>query len=293
MPTWSDTLFYVVFLGQIFLISHYFPARILRRMTHILETYPPTEYPKLYPRPLEYYRMGQIGFRIANRLIMALGFAVLLSIMFLVDHGTFADDGFISEAWPAAYGIVQFVPLIALEFSELSQLRLMRKIDAATTRTAQLRPRRLFDYVSPVLVAAAAVLFVASIVFDLAVHGFTIEWGHDTVQRAAVLTGTNAFLGAVAIWLLHGRKPNPHQSSSDRARQIAAGLHSFFYVSIVMSVFFAVQAAEDLYDFAFLEATLISFYYQVVVMLSIGQMLRSAPLEDIDFEVYRETPASA
>ena len=56
---WSNNLFYIVFLGQILLTSWYFPRRLLGRMQHVLDTYPPSQYPKLYPRPVEEYRMAQ------------------------------------------------------------------------------------------------------------------------------------------------------------------------------------------------------------------------------------------
>ena len=45
--SWSDALFYAAFLGQIGLISHYFPRRIVRRMRHVLDTHQPDDYPKL------------------------------------------------------------------------------------------------------------------------------------------------------------------------------------------------------------------------------------------------------
>ena len=42
-------LFYLVFLGQVLLISYVFPRRVLKRMRHVVDNYPPTEYPRLYP----------------------------------------------------------------------------------------------------------------------------------------------------------------------------------------------------------------------------------------------------
>ena len=48
-------LFHIVFLCQILLISLYYPARILARMRYVLDTYPPSTHPRLYPRPIEHY----------------------------------------------------------------------------------------------------------------------------------------------------------------------------------------------------------------------------------------------
>ena len=145
---WSNNLFYIAFLSQIFLMSFYFPNKLSARMRHVVTTYPPETYPKLYPRPIEHYKMAQLAFKYVNRFIMLLGFLILFAIMFWVDHSTFADDGFISEAWPAAYGMIQFLPLIAIEFSELSQFKQMREAHSASTRTADLRRRGFTDLVS-------------------------------------------------------------------------------------------------------------------------------------------------
>ena len=101
MVTWPNMLFYIVFLSQIFLISYYFPAKLLVRMRSVLETYPPSEYPKLYVKPIEYYKIGQGAFKLVNRFIFLLGFVILLLIVFVVDQSTFADDGYVSEAWPS------------------------------------------------------------------------------------------------------------------------------------------------------------------------------------------------
>jgi len=130
----GNTLFYIVFLSQIFLLSFYLPGKILGRMKSVLEVYPPSQYPKLYPRPVEYYKKGQRRYRFVNRAIFLLGFVILFALLFIVDHASFADDGFISEAWPAAYGMIQFLPLIFLEFSEFSQFKQMRKANQDTTR---------------------------------------------------------------------------------------------------------------------------------------------------------------
>ncbi|MEN8133628.1 MAG: hypothetical protein ABFS45_26380, partial [Pseudomonadota bacterium] len=169
---WSNNIFYIIFLSQILLLSYFLPRKLLGRMRHVLETYPPAEYPKLYPRPVEHYRIAHWAFKIACRCVLALGLVLLFSIMFLVDHSTFADDGFISEAFPAAYGLIQFLPLMVLELSEFSHLKLMRKTNTSPKRRADLHRRRLGDAVSPKLLGLALFLLLACIAYDFYVHDF-------------------------------------------------------------------------------------------------------------------------
>ncbi len=293
MVTWPNMLFYIVFLSQIFLISYYFPAKLLARMRSVLETYPPSEYPKLYVKPIEYYKIGQGAFKLVNRFIFLLGFVILFLIVFVVDQSTFADDGYVSEVWPLAYGMIQFLPLMALEFLEFSQFKMMRKANSGTTRKAMLRRRRLFDFVSPKLVGLAALFFLAAIYFDLYVHDFVFQWSHDTIQRAMVLTGTNIFLASLAAWHLYGRKLDPHQALDDRAKQITAIVKSMLFVSMALSVYFMTAAADDVFNLDFLDASLLSLYFQIIIFASLGHTLRSLKLEDIDFEVYKNDTAVA
>ncbi len=283
----GNILFYIVFLSQIFLLSFYLPGKILGRVKSVLEMYPASQYPKLYPRPVEEYKKGQRWYRLVNRAILLLGFVILLALLFVVDHASFADDGFISEAWPAVYGMIQFLPLMLLEFSEFSHFKLMRKANQDTTRKAELHPRRLTGFVSPAIIGLAVLLYAGSILLDLYWHDFVIQWDHDTTQRAIVLTVTNLFMAGFGAWHLHGRKLDPHQAFGDRAKQISANLKVILYVSMAMSVFFMTTAADDVYDLDFLDASLLSLYFQVIAFVSIGHMLRSMRPEDMDFEVYR------
>jgi hypothetical protein len=291
MLTSSNVIFYIAFLGQILLVSYYFPGKIMARIKFVRETYPPDQYPRLYPKNQNQFIVGYRRFKLISNSIFALGFVVLFMVMFVVDHATFADDGYISEAFPAIYGMLQFLPLMALEISEFNQFKLMRQAEAGTTRTADLRRRGLFDLVSPKLFFLALTLFFAAVVFDFYVRDFDFSIGLVSIQRTLVLACTNLLLVALGAWLMYGKKLNPHQSADDRFRHIGVSLHSFVYVSMALSVFWMTQAADDLVDLAFLDATIMSVYFQVIALLSIGTLLRNMKLEDVNFEVYRDSPA--
>ena len=62
--------FHLVFLSQILLISFYYPRKILNRMRYVFETYPPSTYPKLYPKPIEYYTKAPRNYRSINLFIL-------------------------------------------------------------------------------------------------------------------------------------------------------------------------------------------------------------------------------
>lgn len=285
---WSNNLFYIAFAGQIFLLSYYLPNKLLARMRHILKTYPPETYPKLYPKPVAHYEMGHMLFRFASRFILLLGLFLLFAVIFLVDHGSFADDGFISEAWPAAYGMLQFLPLIAVEFSEFSNVKRMREANAASKRVANLHRRSVTNMVPPALLGTAVLAFAGAILFDLYVHDFAVSLGHDTIQRALVMGATNMMLALVGLWTLYGRKKDPHLSAEDKAHHTSVTLKSLLYVSIVLSVFIAVTAADDVFNMGAVSATMISIYFQVIALLSLGYVLNNIKTDELDFDVYKE-----
>lgn len=290
---WSNNLFYIAFFSQIFLMSYYFPNKLLARMRNVLSTYPPETYPKLYPRPIEHYKMAHLAYKYVSRFILLLGLFILFAVMFLVDHSTFADDGFISEMWPAAYGMIQFLPLMAVEFSELSHFKQMRKAKSKSKRSADLRRRGLTDLVSPPLLGMAVLLFAGAILFDLYVHDFAVTWSHDTIQRALVMAVTNGLLAIVGAWTLHGRKLDPHQSAEDRIQRMSVNLKSFLYVSMALSVFIAITAADDVYNLDAVDAVIMSVYFQAITLLSLGYTLRNLKLDDIDFDVYKNDVTAA
>ena len=279
MESFSSALFYGLFVSQIIVVSWWLPNRVLARMAHVRATYPQAEYPKLYPRSAEMHGLYSDVFRWLTRAILVVGIVILFALLFVVDHASFADDGYISEFWPALYGMLQYLPFMFLELTEFRTYKLMRAANTATDRRAELLPRRLFDFVSPVLFSTAVAVFGITVFADLALH--------ETDGLAAWLTVSHLFLIAVGAWILRGRNLNPHQSIADRRRQIAASLTSFAYLSIVMSAYFLFAIADDIYDLDYLDAAMMSAYFQIIALGSIAYMMHRMSLGDCDFDVYR------
>lgn len=292
MMLWSKILFVIVFLGQIGLISYHYPKLLHARMQDVITRFPPAEYPRLYPKPVEYYKIGQWGFMFGAKLVFGLGFVFLLAAL-TIDNGSFADDGYISEIWPAIYGMIQFIPLALLEIAEFRHFKLMREANPVTRRSAELRPRRILDYVSVRLVTVALFACLATVLVDLAASDFDLALGSDSVQRSLILIAVNLAMVLAGIWSVYGQQHDPHQSERDRARRLRVSLASMLFVSIAVSLFTLAQVADQVFDLDFLDAVMISLYFQAIVALSIGHLLRSFRLEEIDFEVYRDaTPAT-
>ena len=77
----DNILFYAVFLSQILLISFYFPRKMLKRISYVLATYPPSQYPKLYPEPIEYYEKARRNYRNLNVSVLLVGLSLLAVLL--------------------------------------------------------------------------------------------------------------------------------------------------------------------------------------------------------------------
>lgn len=285
-------VFSLVFLAQIFVMSHYFPKRVLARTRNLIDSYPPESYPKMYPLSVEYYRVGLWAFAMISNALLGLGLLVLVAVLFWVDHSNFADDGHISEAWPAAYGILQFVPFIMLEVFSFKHFKLMRAANLSKTRKAELQPRRLGDVIPAKLFSLALALALGTVLLDFYLHDFNFSWNHDSSQRALSLALGNLCMAGIGAWNIYGRKLDPYQSSADRQRQTRVQITSLVLVSIVVSLFFMTQVADSLWDIDDLDAPLMSLYFIVIASFSIGFSLKQVNIDDLDLEVYRGDAAT-
>ena len=167
----------------------------------------------------------------------------------------------------------------------------MREANAASTRTADLRRRSLSDVVSPALLVVAVLLFAGAILADLFAHDFAPSWEGGTFGRAITLIVSNGIMAAIGWWNLTGRKLDPHQSAENRYQRAAVTVKSLLYISMAMSLFIAVTAVDDLYNLDFLDAVIMSVYFQAIALVSVGIPMNNIRLEEIDFDVYKNDVA--
>jgi hypothetical protein len=62
---------------------------------------------------------------------------------------------------------------------------------------------------------------------------------------------------------------------------------------MALSVFIAMTAADDLYSLDSVAAVIMSVYFQVIAVLSLGYTLRNINPDEINFDVYKNDAATA
>jgi hypothetical protein len=296
--TIDDVFFYAVYLSQILLISLYFPSRVLRRARVLIEAYPPSEYPKLYPVPratierlLRFYRDLNLG-------LLVLGLALLAAAWktgYTLDSVLRPGDAYPIRnpfRFAMGYTALQWLSLMLFGYWEIRYFKRMRA--AARVRTAELKARRLLDFVSPALLAIAVAMYVGAAVLLLVLwerflnrHEFVITY------LFTVTTICNIGLAGCLVWMLYGRKQNPHQTHADRARMIRVGWQRMLVASMLMSVFVGTISALFAFRLFAYTPLVASLFVQVTVVISMGMFFVTFRFGQDSFEVYRADPNRA
>ncbi len=280
----ENLIFYVVFLSQIFLLSHYYPKRILQRFNSALENYPASKYPKLYNKSPDYYEAGAKIYKIMNRIILLIGLVILISIGYF----NLTENYKTESVFSFFYWMFQMLPIAMMEFSGFSYYKEMRKANKQPYRKAEIRPRRFFDFVSPLLFSTAAIVNVSCFFFIFYLDNFEFEIGSDTFVISLTLIAMNSLFAFIARFNINGQKQDPYQSSTDRNRQIRLNVRSLVIVSIAASAFIMAEKSIAIFDLLYLKPSMLSFYFQLIAWISLGSLLNNMDLEDINFDVYKE-----
>ena len=278
----GHVLFYFVFLSQVLLISFYFPRKVLGRVRHVIETYPPSAYPRLYPVSLDVAKKAQRNYRNMNLFVLLAGVALVLVGLVSPSEEMLNWD---SDSVLMMYFLLQYSPMIIAATAGFTYFNLMRKADTRTTRKAELRPRSLFDFVSPAVFGLAIFVYVAFVLFILYVRQFEFPWFGGYWNIAGV-TAVNLVFAGIIVRTLYGKKKDPYQAYEDRARQIGASIRVLVWTSILATAFIALSIGLAAFDLRHLQPISISLYFQVLAVIG----FRAFRIDDVNFEVYREDP---
>lgn len=268
MNTWTDTLFYLVFLSQILLVSYLVPRLILSRAGKVLKICTPETHPAMYPEPLTPYRNSLSTYKWVNHAIMLLGLVLLVIVYRLQGNDGHAN---INDAWPVAYGVLQFLPWAVMSIVSKRVNQRMRKIAPIKQRKAELRPRRLFNFASPGLFILAVAMMIAALLLNIAV-----SVPADTLVFSLAILGGNVLV-ALIVWK-HLRGSNLTSSDPDRRkRKISMRLTMSLLASMAMNIYLMIQIVSAAYGLHGLDPVVISLYLQSIMAISIVISVRAAP----------------
>ncbi len=280
----EHAFFYVIFLSQVLLISLYLPKRLLGRLRHIVARYPPSEYPKLYPVPLDTVERAQRNYRNLNSFALLVGLALVLAGVLAPTVEIFDWD----SAVLTMYSAIQWSPFIIATTAGFTYFNLKRRPDSRSTRRADLHPRRLFDFVSPALVGAAILVYLAFVLLILYVRQFEFPWfgGHWNIFA---MTAANLLFAGLIFKSLYGKRKDPYKAHEDRMREIELNANLLVWVSIVATLFVVIAVTLRALELPDVIPVAQSLYFQLLALIS----FRAFRIDHVNFEVYREDPSVA
>ena len=284
-----DVIFYLIFLGQIFLLSYHYPWKTYERILYVLEHCPPSEYPKLYPNtnyidPTIPVRQSVKIFKTINIITILIGIGILLAAAI----GGYKPDGHGEEVFVVFYAMVQFIPIMIMEVKSYQQNKLMRELSKSKVRKAQLQARNLFDYISPTAVAAAFIAFLLLILFQFYLVNFEFRMDKQFITLVGFGSVMQMFFGFLIYKAIYGKKQDPHLSYEDQKKAASIIVSSAVYTSIGMSIFFIINSAVKEFDLSYLDPVIMSLYFQALAFFGIGVIFREFKVEDVNFEVYKK-----
>ena len=152
-------------------------------------------------------------FRWLNHLIVLAG-VVLLGWLVSYMQDSAWDDGPV-ETLVTIYFAIQLVPLMLCSWAVAHFSKLLKLAAAQEKRTASLKPRRLFDFVSPLTVAVAALLYPAFIALVVVIQQDPFP-GFAGYVNVVFITLLYAMTAVVIRMQVYGKKANPYQSHVPR-----------------------------------------------------------------------------
>jgi len=286
--TYELILFYLVYLGQVALLSYYMPKKVYARMEYVIETYPPEKYPKFYTSKsadvAEWKWKALMRFlKIFSSITFFLGLGLL--IMALVNDYSPYDTNL--EIIVILYVILQLFPILVISVAEFKQYKMMRASNVSSKRKTELVPRRLFDFISPVFVVSALLLIAGNISFDVYIADIDPQDNYDLLFKILSTNIVHIYFICFAAWYLYGKKQDPYQTLKDRRKVLKGVVRTAVYGSMAASIFFFSDTAVGHFDVAHFDPLLMSFYFQMIIWYSFHVVFNSMPIEEINFEVYK------
>lgn len=280
---WSNYLLYFVFIAQIFFVSYYFPMRLVKQTFRILEKYSPEEYPKLYPVSKDVAVMKISNFKRFNLGIALVGVAIVIHGLVTQSEELLFVDSLVVIL---AYFMLQWMPLLIMEFSGLQYLKLMRMANTSPKRSAALKPRGLLDYVSKPALAFTVfmqLVFVAIVIYFI----YNPFEGFGGVANLGGIVFADCFFIGILLWNIKGKKKNPYLAAEDRDKQIRQLVKVMLITCNLMIAFVSLELVMSATGSRHLLDPFMSLYFLAIASVS----YQAYQVEGIDFEVYREKSA--
>jgi len=287
----ATILFCFVFLSQVLMLSWFYPRRIISRARYQLQNFPPSTHPKGYPLPVEDYERWLRNIARINFTVVVAGLVIIGLILATLAGGWGAGNFRLSRKthWDGISGpffIVQFFAgYMYIHLSSRKFALAMARVPRPRVRTAELRRRRIFDFVSPMWLVVAVLANVAFVAFVLYYPRPEFP-GFKALNIATAAAGPLAFIVAIGF-ALRASNPDPYRAPKDRHDGLKLVVQQALGFCIVYPVLMTASFAIKLVDPTLLQPVNATLLLQGFALALLWPTY-SYRTDKIDFDVYRE-----
>jgi len=276
---WDNYLLYMVFLGQIFVLSFYFPRKILGLINTSMQQHSSDMYPKLYPIKEDEIKTKLKIFNYFNTLVVSIGLAIV--VMSFINN---TDDlaGWDDQAVLFCFLMLQYLPMLYLGAQGFDYLKLMREKNKIEHRIADLKPRKLLDFVSKPFLSAALFSYGLCVVTVL----YFVQYPFDGFAGLVNILGVStlyAGLGFGIFQKISGKKHNPLQTNEDRSVETTIVIKLLILTAICSSLYLTISLILASMEMRDLGNIIYSIYLQAFVFYAYQVM----KFDRIDYSVYK------
>jgi hypothetical protein len=231
-------LFYLVFTIQILVLSAVHPQLLLRRARLQMQKYPQEQYPQLYPLGVATIKRILRCYRALNWVIVFVGLLFLAGFYRYMQQPDW-DDGPV-ETGLAVYFFIQLIPMLLSAVAIGNFNKSLWQNFAGDKQTALLQRRRLFDFISPVVVILTALLYPLFILLVIYIQQNPFP-GFAGYINILFVTLLYLFLFGYAWIKVYGRKENPYLSHGARLHNIGVHVKIAVYTCLAGVTFLALN----------------------------------------------------
>ncbi len=276
---WDNYLLYMVFLGQIFVLSFYFPRKILGLINTSMQQHSSDMYPKLYPIKENEIKTKLKIFNLFNTLVLSIGLAIVaMSIINKSDDLAGWDD----QAVLFCFLMLQYLPMLYLGAQGFDYLKLMREKNKNEHRIADLKPRKLLDFVSKPFLSAALLSYGLCVVTVL----YFVQYPFDGFAGLVNILGVSTLYAGLGFGIyqkISGKKHNPLQTNEDRSVETTIVIKLLILTAICSSLYLAISLILASMNMRDLGNIIYSIYLQAFVFYAYQVM----KFDRIDYSVYK------
>lgn len=251
-----QVLFAVVFVSQILVIQFYFPRKLAR--VGLSESFAQwcAEVAEVKGNPRRSFGI----YRILNAVVATVGVFLLGAVLFydLFDQMTQI------LLLIGAFLLLQVLPLALPNMRRLGHFMRETRLQLGTDEEISYDSVRLFDFVSPLTVVLAIVLYASYVVFG------AVQWTgelNSQIAKTAILTGTNLLLLVLAGRALSQVKQSKTENRDQLYKSLFMMMPLFVNTSIMLSIYYFAKEVLFGNDLHLLRPAMMSAFLQILAIL--------------------------